>query len=337
MILNSFAHFGSQARLWLGYHLLRATPWGMMRIVRQLNAHRMHSPQTERDEIKRFHDLMRAVDARRLSCRACESCATTTSVEQLPSIAAPVLYLAADRDTLVPSVEQARLMSELTPSATMRILRAWTQLPDRAGHGSGRDPRRMTVLMDVKSLAWRTMSLAPSRCRGWWPKPGAAIKIEPPWGDPLDGLCKRWYDDLHRGMRRGTNRSENRRRPRSDDGAARDSRMCFWRASDLSALARLAPGCDVVAIAFPSLRHVNIVGDTVNPEEPGHDLTYQARAGFPACGGEVGHAADVVRGHGRRRTRARGNQGRDAASRAEPRSRSLRRAERSGDAAASTV
>ena len=59
VILNSFAHFGSQARLWLGYHLLRATPWGMMRIVRQLNARRMHSPQTERDEIRRFHDLMR--------------------------------------------------------------------------------------------------------------------------------------------------------------------------------------------------------------------------------------------------------------------------------------
>ena len=32
----------------------------MMRIVRQLNARRMHSPQTERDEIRRFHELMRA-------------------------------------------------------------------------------------------------------------------------------------------------------------------------------------------------------------------------------------------------------------------------------------
>ena len=31
---------------------------------------------------------------------------------------------------------------------------------------------------------------------------------------------------------------------------------------------------------FPTLRHVNIVGDTANPEEPGHDLTYQARAGL---------------------------------------------------------
>ena len=27
VIVNSFRHFGPQARLWLGYHLLRATPW----------------------------------------------------------------------------------------------------------------------------------------------------------------------------------------------------------------------------------------------------------------------------------------------------------------------
>ena len=34
VILNSFAHFASPARLSLGYHLLRATPWPLMRIVR---------------------------------------------------------------------------------------------------------------------------------------------------------------------------------------------------------------------------------------------------------------------------------------------------------------
>ena len=42
--------------------------------------------------------------------------------QQLPSIQAPVLYLAADRDVLVPSVEQARLMTSLTPGARMRVL-----------------------------------------------------------------------------------------------------------------------------------------------------------------------------------------------------------------------
>jgi pimeloyl-ACP methyl ester carboxylesterase len=121
VILNSFAHFGSQARLWLGYHLLRATPWGMMRIVRQLNASRMHSPQTERDEIRRFHELMRATTREGYLSRM-RILRDYDIRDQLPSLKVPALYLAADRDTLVPSVEQARLMSELTPSATMRIL-----------------------------------------------------------------------------------------------------------------------------------------------------------------------------------------------------------------------
>jgi pimeloyl-ACP methyl ester carboxylesterase len=121
VILNSFAHFGSQARLWLGYHLLRATPWGMMRIVRQLNASRMHSPQTERDEIRRFHELMRATTREGYLSRM-RILRDYDIRHQLPSLQMPALYLAADRDTLVPSVEQARLMSELTPSATMRVL-----------------------------------------------------------------------------------------------------------------------------------------------------------------------------------------------------------------------
>ena len=121
IIVNSFAHFGSQARLWLGYHLLRATPWGMMRIVRQLNVRRMHSPQTEREEIRRFHDLMRSATRQGYLSRM-KILRDYDIRDRLPSIAAPVLYLAADRDTLVPSVEQARLMSELTPGGTMRVL-----------------------------------------------------------------------------------------------------------------------------------------------------------------------------------------------------------------------
>jgi pimeloyl-ACP methyl ester carboxylesterase len=125
VIINSFPYFGPQARLWLGYHLLRATPWGVMRLVRQLTAWRMHSPHTGREELERFHSLMRATTRtgylsrlhmlRQYDVRA-----------RLGEIAAPVLYLAADRDHLVPSVEQARLMSSLTPRSTMRVL---------AGHG----------------------------------------------------------------------------------------------------------------------------------------------------------------------------------------------------------
>jgi pimeloyl-ACP methyl ester carboxylesterase len=121
VILNSFAHFGSQARLWLGYHLLRATPWGMMRIIRQLNAHRMHSPHTEREEIRRFHDLMRATTREGYLSRM-RILRDYDVREQLPSLRVPALFLAADGDTLVPSVDQAQLMARLMPSATMRVL-----------------------------------------------------------------------------------------------------------------------------------------------------------------------------------------------------------------------
>jgi pimeloyl-ACP methyl ester carboxylesterase len=37
-------------------------------------------------------------------------------------LAAPVLFLAGDRDVLVPSVQQAELMQSLAPRAAMRIL-----------------------------------------------------------------------------------------------------------------------------------------------------------------------------------------------------------------------
>jgi pimeloyl-ACP methyl ester carboxylesterase len=148
VILNSFAHFGSQARLWLGYHLLRATPWGMMGIVRQLNAHRMHSPQTDRDEIRRFHDLMRSATREGYLSRL-RILRDYDIRDRLPSIAAPVLYLAADRDTLVPSVEQARLMSELTPGGTMRVLQ---------GHGHS---CLIAPDMDLASIVADWMSRAP--------------------------------------------------------------------------------------------------------------------------------------------------------------------------------
>jgi pimeloyl-ACP methyl ester carboxylesterase len=125
VIVNSFPYFAPQARLGLGYHLLRATPWGMMRLVRQLTAFRMHSRHTHRAELRRFHELMRQTTRegylsrlailRRYDVRA-----------RLPELGIPTLFLAADCDHLVPAVEQAHLMASLIPRSTMRVL---------SGHG----------------------------------------------------------------------------------------------------------------------------------------------------------------------------------------------------------
>jgi 3-oxoadipate enol-lactonase len=120
--LNSFPYFGPQARLWLGYHALRATPWGMMRLVRQMTAWRMHSSHTGQDEIRRFHELMRATtrDGYLARLRILRSYDIRAALRSLP---VPALLLAADQDHLVPSVEQAHLMASLLPNATVRILR----------------------------------------------------------------------------------------------------------------------------------------------------------------------------------------------------------------------
>ncbi|MEZ5283464.1 MAG: alpha/beta fold hydrolase [Vicinamibacterales bacterium] len=125
VIINSFPHFGPQARLWLGYHLLRATPWGVMRIVRQLTARRLHSAHTGREEIERFHQLMRATTRAGYLSRL-HMLRTYDVRERLAQLTVPVLYVAADGDHLVPAVEQARLMASLTPRASVRVL---------AGHG----------------------------------------------------------------------------------------------------------------------------------------------------------------------------------------------------------
>lgn len=121
VILNSFPYFDPRARLWLGYHLLRAVPWGVMRLVRQLTAWRMHSPHTGREELRRFHALMRATTREGYLSRL-RMLREYDVRAQLPALRVPVLYLAADRDHLVPAVEQATLMASITPRATLQVL-----------------------------------------------------------------------------------------------------------------------------------------------------------------------------------------------------------------------
>jgi pimeloyl-ACP methyl ester carboxylesterase len=121
VIVNSFPYFSPQARLRLGYHLLRATPWGVMAVVRRLTAFRMHSPHTGREELRRFHELMRATTRDGYLARL-RMLREYDVRGRLGALQAPVLFLAADRDHLVPAVEQARLMASLAPHATIRVL-----------------------------------------------------------------------------------------------------------------------------------------------------------------------------------------------------------------------
>ncbi|MGE0041718.1 MAG: alpha/beta fold hydrolase [Vicinamibacterales bacterium] len=121
VIINSFPHFGPQGRLRLGYHLARVTPWAVMPLVRRLTAWRLHSAHTEPADLRRFRLLMRRTTREGYLARL--GILREYDVRaRLPEITAPALFLASDRDHLVPAVEQARLMAAHVPRATLRVL-----------------------------------------------------------------------------------------------------------------------------------------------------------------------------------------------------------------------
>jgi pimeloyl-ACP methyl ester carboxylesterase len=122
VILNSFPYFSPQHRLKLAILGLRIVPWGVMSFVRRLTAFRLHSPHTHKAEIRRFIELTAAatLEGYRNRLRAL----TRYDVrESLGQIKRPTLFLAADRDHLVPSVQQARLMVDRVPGAEMKVLK----------------------------------------------------------------------------------------------------------------------------------------------------------------------------------------------------------------------
>jgi 3-oxoadipate enol-lactonase len=125
VILNSFPYFAPQFRLRAAIAGVSLIPWGTMNLVRQATSFFMHSRHTHRDEIKKFLEL--TARTTRTGYKNRLRILTSYDVrERLFEIQCPTLFLAAEKDHLVPSVAQARLMTKCIPSATMRVL---------SGHG----------------------------------------------------------------------------------------------------------------------------------------------------------------------------------------------------------
>lgn len=125
VVINSFPRFLPQLRLHLAIFALRTVPWQTMPMVRRLTAFRMHSKYTHRAEIRRFLEL--TAETTRAGYLGRLRILTQYDVrDRLGEIRAPTLFLASERDHLVPSAEQARHMAARVPSASLRVL---------AGHG----------------------------------------------------------------------------------------------------------------------------------------------------------------------------------------------------------
>lgn len=121
VIVNSFPYFAPQASLKLALLALSIVPWGLMGAVRRLTAFRLHSPETHRQEIRRFIELTRR--ATQDGYRNRLKVLTKYDVRQrLRDVQLPTLFLAAECDHLVPAVPQARFMAAQVPGASLRVL-----------------------------------------------------------------------------------------------------------------------------------------------------------------------------------------------------------------------
>ena len=121
VVLNSFPYFRPQHRLRLALGGLGLMPWGAMRLVRRLTAFRLHSHHTHRAEIARFHAL--TAGTTRLGYRNRLRILMRLDLrDRLAELRVPALFLAADEDHLIPSVEQAAFMASRVPDATTRVL-----------------------------------------------------------------------------------------------------------------------------------------------------------------------------------------------------------------------
>ena len=109
---------------------------------------------------------------------------------------------------------------------------------------------------------------------------GARVtKIEPPAGDPFLALSPAWHAEMHEGI------AIERLDLKVAGGRARVAEILtgadiFLTSQRPSALGRL--GLDPASLRdrHPQLRTVRILGSVHDPEQAGHDLTYQAVRGL---------------------------------------------------------
>jgi len=119
--INSFSRVPQRVTRWAAPVALRMLPWGAMPLVRRFTEQRLHSAHTLPEDLAEFRERSKAI-GREGYIRRLEILRHYDVRESLHRIRAPALFLAGDRDRLVPSVSEAELMSARVPNAEMQVL-----------------------------------------------------------------------------------------------------------------------------------------------------------------------------------------------------------------------
>ena len=124
VIVNSFARVPQRGPLWLAPLALRTLPWAAMPLVRRFTEHRLHSPHALPEDLHEFRERSKQI-GREGYIRRLEILRSYDVRKRLGEVCAPTLFLAGDRDQLLPSVREARFMSERVPDAELSILEGY--------------------------------------------------------------------------------------------------------------------------------------------------------------------------------------------------------------------
>jgi pimeloyl-ACP methyl ester carboxylesterase len=121
VIVNSFPYLDMRFKLRTAPWILRSIPWAAMPIVRRYTSDHLHSPHTDATDIAEFRERAKAID-RDSYIRRLQILADFDLRPRLHEIEAPTLFLAGDRDRLLPSVRWARYMHERVRRSSFEVL-----------------------------------------------------------------------------------------------------------------------------------------------------------------------------------------------------------------------
>ena len=138
----------------------------------------------------------------------------------------------------------------------------------------------MKLLEGIKVVTLAVNLPGPAAARRLNQLGAEVIKVEPPGGDPMASYNSEWYEKLNDGQEIVT---LNLKSP--DDHLRLDKMLeqadLLITANRPAALERLGLGWPRLSKEFPCLCQVAIVGyPSPRENEPGHDLTYQAKNGL---------------------------------------------------------
>lgn len=141
---------------------------------------------------------------------------------------------------------------------------------------------RWGMLLPLSGLTVVSLALnlpGPLAALGLREEGARVIKVEPPAGDPLATLAPQWYDELHQHVEVHLLDLKTHAGQSTLADVLQEADLLLT-SSRPSALKRLGLDGETLQGRYPRLCRLMIVGDTREPDLPGHDLTYQAGAGL---------------------------------------------------------